>query len=265
MNSILATAVEAARTAGAFILDGSSRIDSLDIEQKSLHDYVSEIDRESEKLITSLVKERFPDHQILGEEYGVTEGHSDFKWIIDPLDGTTNFLRGIAHYAVSIAIAEEGQIRYGVIYDPVKQELFTASRGEGAFLNDKRLSVSGIEKFDGALLATGVPFSGKLLAEVGSFSNAMEALLAQHTSGIRRLGSAALDLAYVAAGRYDGYWEASLKPWDIAGGILLVEEAGGLVADFKGNENYLESGDIVAATPAVFGPMSECVKKSYVR
>jgi myo-inositol-1(or 4)-monophosphatase len=263
-QGIAALAVKAAKTAGALIQKGAEDISLLDIEQKTLHDYVSEIDRNSEAAIYDLVAQAFPEHAFIGEEFGsVGDRQAQVTWIVDPLDGTTNFLRGIPHYAVSIAVAVGMQIQYAVIFDPAKNDLFTASLGAGAFLNGKAIEVSDCQGVRGGLLATGVPFSGQLLENLDCFTATMQGMLAHHTSGIRRLGSAALDLAYVAAGRYDGYWEASLKPWDIAAGVLMVQEAGGRVADFVGDEEYLQSGNIVAASPRLMDDMIKITSACY--
>ena len=247
MHEFLSLAIKAARAGGDVIQRGAAKLDSLNIEQKSLHDYVSEVDRDAESIISELILSHYPSHQIIGEEHGEVGQASDVEWVIDPLDGTTNFLRGIPHYAVSIGVRIKQQLEHAVVFDPAKNELFYASIGHGAFLNDQKISVSAISSIRGGLYSTGVPFSGDNLAQIDSFTNTMTGLLNLQTSGIRRLGAAALDLAYVAAGRYDGFWEAHLKIWDIAAGALLVQEAGGLVSDFNGSDNYLVSGDIVAA------------------
>lgn len=264
MNTYLEVAIRAAKLAGESIQRAAQNIAALKIEQKSLHDYVSEVDRHSEQLIVEVLSRQFPDHQILGEESGEHgDRNSEFRWVIDPLDGTTNFLRSIPHYAVSIALLQHGEVIAAVVFDPAKDDLFIAGKGQGASLNSRPLQVSRSNSIDGALLATGVPFSGVNLANLPAFSRTMESLLKQHTSGIRRLGSAALDLAYVAAGRYDGYWEAMLKPWDIAAGVLLVQEAGGVVSDFQGEHEYLKSGDIVAANPEVHQAIIAVTSSTY--
>lgn len=265
MNPILETAITAARLAGERIQLAASDIGSLNIEQKSLHDYVSEVDRESEALITQCIQKAYPSHQVLGEEFGL-QGVADdvYQWVIDPLDGTTNFLRSIPHYAVSIGVLKNGLLEHAVVYDPAKDDLFTASHGAGAKLNGAAIGVSESANIKGALLATGVPFSGDSLKNVQMFSDTMLGLLNHNTSGIRRLGAAALDLAYVAAGRYDGFWEANLKKWDVAAGVLLVEEAGGIVTSLDGGDNYLETGDIVAANPGVHEDMLRVTRRCYL-
>ena len=265
MHELLSLAIRAARAGGAVIQSGASKLDSLNIEQKSLHDYVSEIDRDTESVISEVILKQYPDHQIVGEEYGEVGEAGDIQWIIDPLDGTTNFLRGIPHYAVSIGIRVKHRLEHAVVFDPAKNDLFYASFGQGAFLNDEPISVSAIESVRGGLYSTGVPFSGDNLAQINSFTNTMTGLLDIETSGIRRLGAAALDLAYVAAGRYDGFWEAKLKIWDIAAGVLLVQEAGGLVSDFCDREDYLVSGDVVAAAKGAHPELVELCKEHYQR
>ncbi len=263
MHNILEVAKQAARIGGEVIQEGAGRRDSLDIEQKSLHDYVSEVDRNSEHAIKSHILSAFPTHKIVGEEYGEHAGLENIKWVIDPLDGTTNFLRGIPHYAVSIAVLRDGVPEYAVVFDPVKDEMFCASHGGGALLNDVPIGVSDLASSRGGLFATGVPFSGDNLTNIDRFTSTMVAILEQHTSGIRRLGSAALDLAYVAAGRYDGYWEANLKLWDIAAGVLLVTEAGGVVSDLRGNQDHLISGDVLAAGAGVHPDMARLTSRFY--
>jgi len=245
MKNILDVAIQAAGTAGAMIQEAARDLSGLKIEQKSLNDYVSDVDRRAENIIRRHIEEAFPRHQMLGEEFGLQGANgSEYQWIVDPLDGTTNFLRSIPHYAVSIAVLKNKQIEYAVVFDPAKNELFTAVRGDGAYLNGERFFVNARPSIEGALLSTGIPFNGETLANVDAFTSAMTLLLQKKTSGIRRLGAAALDLAYVAAGRYDGFWEANLQKWDIAAGVLLVSEAGGLVSDFNGQSDFLESGNV---------------------
>jgi myo-inositol-1(or 4)-monophosphatase len=265
MESLLDVAIRAAQIGGAIISEGAQDLGNLKVEQKSLFDYVSEIDRASEAAIRECILKAYPEHQILGEEYGETSGKVAVQWVVDPLDGTTNFLRGIAHYAVSIGIIVNGELEHGVVYDPAKNEMFTASRGSGAMLNGKAIHVSMISSVQSGLYATGVPFSGDNLRAIDSFTNTMIDILHEHTSGIRRLGSAALDLAYVAAGRYDGYWEPRLKLWDIAAGALLVSEAGGIVSDFLGENEHLKSGNIVAAPIGVHCGLIAITSRHYCK
>jgi len=263
MESILKVAKRAARLGGDVINSGAQSLSSLKVEQKSLHDYVSEVDRNAEKAISQAILEAFPDHQVLGEEYGTVGANGQVQWVIDPLDGTTNFLRGIPHYAVSIGVLVDAKLEYAVVYDPAKNEMFCASSGKGATLNDVAINVNSVDSIRGGLFATGVPFNGENLNRIDCFSKTMVDLLHEHTSGLRRLGSAALDLAYVAAGRYDGYWEAKLQIWDIAGGALLVTEAGGIVSDLHGGNNYLSSGDILAAPAAVHSGLVKITARNY--
>ena len=263
MNDYASIAAHAAQTAGQFIQASADNLATLKVEQKSLHDYVSEVDRGAEKIIFEIISSAFPQHGFVGEEFGDSAIQSDYRWIVDPLDGTTNFLRGIPHYAVSIALTYQGEIIHGTVLDPVKQELFSATKGFGATLNSTKIRVSSAPSVTGGLYATGIPFNGRSLDNLLSFTDCMSALLHQHTSGIRRLGSAALDLAYVAAGRYEGYWEANLRQWDIAAGAILVSEAGGSVADLFGNGDFLENGHILAACPGAYSGLLDICSASY--
>lgn len=261
MQPMLNIASRAARKAGEIIVDALDRVNLLAIEEKGRNDFVTEIDRASENEIIYQLRKAYPDHSIRGEESGTDAGDdTDYEWVIDPLDGTTNFIHGIPHFAISIACKYKGRLQYGVVYDPIKREEFTASKGEGAALNGKRIRVSGRRGMDGALIGTGIPFSGFALENMTPFLACMHEIAGQ-TAGIRRPGAAALDLAYVAAGRFDGFWEMNLKEWDIAAGALLVQEAGGLVSDFQGGNDFLKTGHIVCATPKVFKPVLQIVKK----
>ena len=248
MHPMLNTAVKAARRAGQIINRHSRDLDALTVKHKSHNDFVSEVDRNAEQAIVEILLEAYPGHAILAEEGGA-QGDSEFQWIIDPLDGTTNYLHGFPQYAVSIALQHKGVLTHAVIYDPSRNDLFTATRGAGAFLNDRRIRVSRREQLKDALIGTGFPFRdfSYMDAYMGIFRELM-----QKTAGLRRPGSAALDLAYTAAGRFDGFWEFNLNAWDIAAGALLVQEAGGLVGDFQGEAGYLQSGNIVAGNPRVF-------------
>jgi myo-inositol-1(or 4)-monophosphatase len=255
MHPMLTIAVKAARRAGNIINRASLDIDLLTIKQKSQSDYVSEVDRAAEDAIIEILLEAYPDHEILAEESGA-RGDSEYQWIIDPLDGTTNFLHGFQQYAVSIALLHKGVLSQAVVYDPSRNDLFTATKGRGAFLNDRRLRVSKQIHLRDALIGTGFPFRDftHIDAYLGMFRD-----LIQKTAGLRRPGSAALDLAYTAAGRFDGFFEIGLNSWDIAAGCLLVQEAGGLVGDFEGNEGYLKSGNIIAGNPKVFGQLLQAI------
>lgn len=249
MHPMLNTAIKAARQAGNVILRYSDKLDRLAVETKGRNDFVSEVDRDAEAEIIYVIRKAYPDHAILAEESGRYDG-SSYQWVIDPLDGTTNFLHGYPQYAVSIALLDKGKLDQAVVYDPLRNELFTASRGAGAQLNDRRIRVSRVTRMSDALLGTGFPF--KQFDNLETWINSFRTLLPL-TSGVRRAGSAALDLVHVACGRLDGFWEIGLKPWDIAAGALIIEEAGGIVSDFVGGRNYLESGNIVAGTPRIHG------------
>ena len=248
MHPMLNTAVKAARRAGAIINRASMDLDRLTVRVKRENDFVSEVDQAAEQAIIETLLEAYPKHAILAEESGVT-GESEYQWVIDPLDGTTNFLHGFPQYAVSIALLHRGQLSQAVIYDPVRNDLYTASRGRGAYLNDRRIRVSRRDKLHEALIGTGFPYRD--FTHLDTYT-AMFRDLVQKTSGLRRPGSAALDLAWLAAGNTDGFFEIGLNPWDIAAGCLLILEAGGLVSDFAGEENYLRSGNVVAGNPKVF-------------
>lgn len=257
MQPTVNIAVMAARNAGNVILRYLDRSNQLEVTTKSRNDFVTEVDRLAEHEIVKIIRKTYPDHAILAEEGGETKGDDDHLWIIDPLDGTTNFIHGFPHFAVSIALRVKGRLEHAVIYNPVSQELYTASRGYGAVLNDRRLRVSNIKGLEGSLLGTGFPFR-----EPEHLDCYLETFKALHplAAGIRRAGSAALDLAYVAAGRLDGFWEIGLKPWDMAAGVLLIQEAGGLVGDFAGSHNFMTSGNIVAGNPRLFKAITQTIR-----
>ena len=219
------------------------------INKKSRNDFVTEVDHAAEQVIIETLQEIYPEHSILAEESGLSEGDPNQQWIIDPLDGTTNFIHGFPHFCISIAFKLNGKIEHGLIYDPIRQELFSASRGQGARLNDKRIRVSNCNALEHALVGTGFPFKDK-----HHFDNYLQTFAAvfPKTTGMRRGGSSALDLAYVAAGRLDGFWELSLNPWDMAAGILIIQEAGGLVSDVQGDNKYMETGNIVTGNTKIF-------------
>tara|TARA_R110002111_G_scaffold46673_4_gene83889 strand:- start:92 stop:865 length:774 start_codon:yes stop_codon:yes gene_type:complete len=248
MHPMLNIAIRAARTAGNIIAKGFENQAELQIEAKGDNDYVTRVDKEAEQAIIHKIKQSFPEHSFVGEEGGVVAGDDDFKWIIDPLDGTTNFIKGIPHFAVSIALMHKGRLDQSVVFDPIRGELFTASRGTGAQLNGFRLRASKAKELSQTILATSFPFRNK--TNLPKYLQGFNKIFMQ-AGDIRRSGSAALDLAYVAAGRYDGYWESGLKPWDIAAGELLVRESGGLVTDFAGGNDPMQRGDIVAGSPKV--------------
>ncbi len=254
MHPMLTTAVKAARRAGNIINRGARDLDLLTVTAKGPKDFVSEIDKGAEAAIVDIIHKSYPDHAILAEE-GTNKGDNagaEYVWIIDPLDGTTNFLHGFPQYCVSIAVAQNDIVQQGVIFDPVRNDLFTATRGRGAFLNDRRIRVSKRQHLRDCLIGTGFPFrDGSYL---DTYLQMMKAMITQ-TAGLRRPGAAALDLAYVAAGYYDGFWEVGLNPWDVAAGSLLVLEAGGLIGDLSGEGSYLHGGQVIAASPKIFAQM----------
>lgn len=256
MHPMLNIAIRAARNAGTLILRSLHHVEHLEVTTKGRNDYVSDVDHLVEDEIIKVIKKAYPDHAIMAEESGVS-GDSDTVWIIDPLDGTTNFLHGFPHFCVSIAVRVKGRVEHAVVYDPQRDELFTASRGDGAKLNDRRLRIPKRRDLNGALLGTGFPF--KYPEHHGKYLASFEALFPQ-VADIRRAGSAALDLAYVAAGRLDGYWEIGLQNWDLAAGILLVEEAGGLITDFAGDDALFDKGNVVAAGFGVHKLMLDAIK-----
>jgi myo-inositol-1(or 4)-monophosphatase len=251
MNPMVGFAVKAARRAGDIINRAAENIEQLKIQHKTKNDLVSEVDHAAEAEIINSLQKIYPDHAFLAEESGRI-GESDYEWIIDPLDGTTNFLHGFPVYAVSIALAYKKQLQVAVVYDPCRNDLFTASRGSGAYLNEKRIRVSKRDKLIDCLIGTGFPFRAN--SDVDSYGEMFKAL-ALKTAGIRRPGAAALDLANVAAGRLDGFWEIGLSPWDMAAGALLIKEAGGLVGDLDGDSKYMDSGKIVAGNPKIFAQL----------
>ncbi|MBI4195362.1 MAG: inositol monophosphatase [Betaproteobacteria bacterium] len=248
MHPMLNIAVKAARRAGNVINRATRNLDIVVVKEKLANDYVSEVDHEAERAIIDTLRAAYPEHSILAEESGAT-GKSDYQWIIDPLDGTTNFLHGFPQYAVSIGLSHKGIVTQAVVYDPTRNDLFTASRGRGAFLNDTRIRVSKRAQLKSSLVGTGFPF--RQFEHVDVYLAMLRDMM-KNTAGVRRPGSASLDLAYVAAGRLDGFWELGLSPWDMAAGALLITEAGGLVGDLEGNEGYMRSGNIVAGNPKVF-------------
>ncbi len=246
---MLNTAVKAARKAGSIISRASSDLDKLTVRRKRQNDFVSEVDHAAEDAIISVLRDAYPDHGILAEESGASKSASEYVWMIDPLDGTTNFLHGFPQYCVSIGLMHKGVAQQAVVFDPNRNELFTATRGVGAYLNDRRIRVSKTDHLEDALIGTGFPFRevGHIDGYLRMFKN-----MTQSCSGIRRPGAAALDLAWVAAGRLDGFWEIGLSPWDMAAGALLVREAGGLVGDLAGEERFLDSGRVVASNSKIF-------------
>ncbi|MSQ55004.1 MAG: inositol monophosphatase [Betaproteobacteria bacterium] len=259
MHPILNVAIKAARRAGAVIARASLDPGAIEVRAKRVNDFVTQVDKAAETSAIDIIRKAYPGHGILAEESGENVGGADNEhvWIIDPLDGTTNFIHGFPHYCVSIGVQHRGTIAHGVIYDPNRNELFTATRGSGAFLNDRRLRVTKCLRLADALVATGFPF--KELSRLDIYMRQLKTLMGS-CAGVRRAGSAALDLAYVAAGRCDAFWELGLSKWDMAAGALLIQEAGGLVTDPKGEPNYMESGDIVAGTPKVFSELLDALR-----
>jgi myo-inositol-1(or 4)-monophosphatase len=262
MEPMITVALNAARKAALVLEKATQHHGPQSIELKGRNDYVTEVDRAVEKEIIYNLRKAYPSHCFRGEEGGAIEGEDkDSEWIIDPIDGTTNFINGLPHFAISIAYAYKGKLQHAVILDPSKQEEFTATRGKGATLNDRRIRVTQRAGLEGALIATGIPFNGYALDNIDPYLTTLKEIASQ-TAGIRRMGAASLDLAYVAAGRFDGFWEMNLQPWDIAAGILLIQEAGGFVSDFRGGNAMLDSGNIVCGSAKVFKPLLQIVGKN---
>jgi len=257
MHPMLNIAIKAARQAGDIIIRSADSLGTLKITMKSQNDFVTEVDRRAEEQIISTLLTAYPNHGILAEESGFTNKDAEYTWIIDPLDGTTNFIHGFPHYAVSIALKKGKYIEQAVIYDPVRQDLFTASRGKGAHYNNMRLRVTRQRKLEGAFLGTGFPFKNRPNIEpyIDIFRDIFSV-----TAGVRRAGAASLDLAYVAAGKLDGFFEIGLKPWDYAAGLLLIQEAGGVVTDFSGNHDYFKTGNIVCGNPIMHRVLLDKIK-----
>lgn len=259
MEPLLNIAVSAARQAGDIIVRHMEQVDRLKITAKNGFEYFSEVDIKAEQVIINAIHKAYPEHGIFAEESGVQEGDGESIWIIDPIDGTSNFLHGFPFFSVSIALQVKGRIEHAVVYDPIRHECFAASRGRGARLNDRRIRVSKQTLLNAALLATGVPFRDLSLAQ--RYFPTLEAMMGK-CAGVRRTGSAALDLAYVASGRLDGFWEFGLRPWDIAAGSLLIREAGGLISDALGGDDFLRHGDVVAGTPKVFKSLLQTISSA---
>ena len=257
MHPMLNIAVRAARRAGSIINRAALGGGSLNVRSKRANDFVTQVDQAAEESIIDIVRKAYPDHGFLAEESGASAADAEYVWIIDPLDGTTNFIHGFPQYCVSIGVRHRGALAQAVVYDPVKNELFTASKGRGAFLNDRRIRVSKCLKLQDALVGTGFPF--KELTRIDLYTKQLVHLM-QNASGVRRAGAAALDLAYVACGRLDAFWEMGLSPWDMAAGALLIQEAGGLVGDLRGEQEWMESGEVCAATPKIFPAMLEALR-----
>lgn len=254
---IINIAIEAARAAGVIIIRAMKRLDTIKVAEKQPNDYVTEVDQRAEQEIISIIKKAYPSASILGEESGFIDG-DDYQWIIDPLDGTRNFIHGFPHFAVSIAVTYKGKIEHGVIYDPVRQELFTASRGKGAHMNERRIRVGQRKRIEECLFGTG--FAYRHANPDDNIPLKVFQSVLPTCGDIRRAGAATLDLAYVACGRLDGFWEMGLQLWDTAAGILLVKEAGGMICDPNGGEDYLRTGNVVAANPAIMRQLLKTIK-----
>jgi myo-inositol-1(or 4)-monophosphatase len=254
MHALLNVAVMAARRGGDTLIRSLNKLDKIKVELKGRNDFVSEADRTAERAVIDTILKHYPGHAILAEESG-PRGESEFLWVIDPLDGTTNFLHGFPVFAVSVALLHKGRVEHGAVYDPLRQELFTASRGQGAQLDGHKIRVSGCKSLDRALIGTGFPFreSGLLFEPyVNMLSKAM-----RETAGVRRAGAAALDLCYVAAGRLDAFWETGLSKWDIAAGALLIREAGGIISGLDGSEDFLDTGHVLTGTPKIYSAVAK--------
>jgi myo-inositol-1(or 4)-monophosphatase len=258
MESILATAKEAAEVGGAILFKGFRQLKKDQIRMKGVGDYVTELDHRSEEAIIRRIKQTFPMHVIHAEESGISAGESRYRWFIDPLDGTTNYVHGLPVFCVSIAAAVDGEVIVGVVLDPTHREMFWAMKGKGAFLNGSQIQVSQKKTLGESFLASGFPWRSRqyLNLYLDSFRELFEG-----SAGVRRMGSAAIDLAYTACGRFDGFWEMKLKPWDIAAGILIVREAGGSVSDFTGGQRFMDTGNLIVANPFIFPEMLKVVKQ----
>ncbi|MFK7957606.1 MAG: inositol monophosphatase family protein [Lysobacterales bacterium] len=254
-------AVKGARSAARVLIRMLNRSEALSVVEKQRNDFVSEADHAAEKAIIYEIQKAYPDHAILAEESGRT-GPEDAEtvWIIDPLDGTRNYIQGLPHFAISIGVQTRGVLEHGLVYDPTREEMFTASKGSGAYLNDHRVRVSNRTAMSGSLLATGFPFRAR--EALDDYMNMFRGVF-DIAGDMRRAGAASLDLAYVAAGRVDGFWEMGLKPWDIAAGALLVREAGGLCTDFSGADGFLDSGNIIAGNLKLVGQIKKTLSPLY--
>lgn len=257
-HPMLNIATQAARSASRTLLKFLDQPEKIEISEKDHNYIVTNVDQIAEAQIIEHLKNAYPEHGILAEEHGLIEGN-EYTWVIDPIDGISNFVHNIPHFAISICLKKDGEVELGLIYDPIRNELFTAVKGGGAFLDNRRIRVSTTKNFKQALLGTGFPYRDPhhIKPYMNTFTNIFPLC-----SGLRRAGSAALDLAYVAAGRLDGFWEASLKEWDIAAGMLLIKEAGGIICDFSGEDKSLDSGSIITGNPKIFKTLSKHVLES---
>jgi myo-inositol-1(or 4)-monophosphatase len=262
MHPMVNIALGAARKAGEVIARAADRMDLVEVRRKAGNDFVTEVDRAAEREIIMHIRKSYPDHLILAEESGISGDatrSAGFQWIIDPLDGTTNFVRGIPHFAVSIACLRDGRLEHAVVLDPIRREEFSATRGNGAQLNGRRIRVSTRASLKESVLGTGIPFRDPSIRQLDAYLETLRNFAGQ-SAGIRRAGAAALDLAYVAAGRLDGFWESGLQSWDVAAGALLVQEAGGLLSDFDGGSEWLDGGQMVAANPKCLKAMLQVIR-----
>ena len=258
MNPMLNIAIQAARHAGRIIVQFIDRLDTININEKKRNDFITQVDELSEQEIIRTLRKAYPDHSVLAEESGLQKKNEEYIWIIDPLDGTTNFIHGFPQFAVSIALKYRNKLEIAVVYDPLRQELFTAVRGSGAQLNSRKIRVSACQKIDAALVGTGFPFKEKEFFPI--YLQTFKAIFPK-TTGVRRAGCATLDLAYLASGRLDGFWEISLRPWDMAAGVLLITESGGFVTDFHGKNDYMENGTLVAGNLKVHKSLLDTISK----
>jgi myo-inositol-1(or 4)-monophosphatase len=254
MHALLNVAVMAAHRGGDTIIRSLPKLDKIKVEQKGRNDYVSEVDRNAERAVIDTIRRHYPDHAILAEESG-QQGESDYTWVIDPLDGTTNFLHGFPVFCVSVGLMHKNRLEHGAVYDPLRQELFTASRGQGAQLDGRRIRVSQVKSLERALIGTGFPFRDSDIS-LQLYLKMLQTVLV-NTSGVRRAGAAALDLCYVAAGRLDAFWETGLSKWDMAAGTLIIREAGGIVSGMDGSEDFLESGHILTGSPKIYSGLAK--------
>jgi myo-inositol-1(or 4)-monophosphatase len=254
MHGMVNIAIRAARRAGELMIRQLNQLESVKVTEKARNEYVTSVDKNAEEAIIEIIRDHYPEHSILAEESGAAGDH-EYQWIIDPLDGTTNYMHGFPVFSVSIAVARRGEIEHGVVYDPLRQEIFSASRGSGAQLDGHRIRVSKRTTLQQSLIATGFPYRANL-QHIDRYLDMLRAVMLE-TAGVRRPGSAALDLCYVAAGRVDAFWELGLAKWDIAAGALIIREAGGRISDFRGGDGYLDSGNVVAGNPKVYAALSK--------
>lgn len=258
MHPYLNIAIRAARQAGSIITRHLERLDTLSVFEKGLNDLVTQVDKAAEAAIIDIIHKAYPTHGILGEESGLHPGDA-FTWVIDPLDGTLNYVHGFPQFAVSIAIKQKNHIEHGVIYDPVSQDLYTATRGTGAYLNNRRIRVSERNSLNGALIGTAFSYQDWQKPHSVPYFNILQTVF-KKGADIRRIGCASLNLAYTAAGKLDGFWEADLKEWDIAAGVLMVREAGGFISDFKAGNDFLKNGDIIAGPRKIYAELLELIQ-----